>query len=88
MDAHTEKHHGKGGEAVGHKNDSHIPYDSPLHSETGEKIDMGQQMLGANPGFVEHHQHASGTKAVHHPATTGKPHEFTPPAMRDAHGYA
>ncbi len=87
-DAHSSSHHGKSGEAVGHKNDSHIPYDSHLHSETGsDKIDMSQQNLGANPGFVEHHQHGNGTKAVHHPPVTGKPHEFARLPSRESHGY-
>ena len=87
-DAHTDKHHGKSGEAVGHKSDSHIPYDAHLHSETGsDKIDYKTQNLGANPGFLEHYQHGTSAKAAHHPPATGKSHEFTRLPSTEAHGY-
>jgi len=87
-DAHGDKHHGKTGEAVGHKSDMHQPYDAHLHSETGsDKIDYKSQNLGANPGFLEHYQHGTSAKAAHHPPATGKTHEFSKLPSSEAHGY-
>jgi hypothetical protein len=45
-DAHSGLHHGKSGEAVGHLDDLHMNYDSPLHSE-------GKELNTNNPSHTK-----------------------------------
>lgn len=95
-DAHTSLHHGKHGEAIGHKNDSGpMEYTASLYSE-GRPTSEG----GTGPNFVPKHDHGTKgshatahplghtTKAEHHPPAMGTAHKFSYMTSREAHGYS
>lgn len=94
-DAHTTKHHGKSGEAVGHKDDIRpMDYKAGLYSE-GRPLSPD----GEGPTFVPKHDHPTkgthtathpmglSTKADHHPPVTGAAHKFNYMSPGSAHGY-
>jgi len=88
-DAHSGLHHGKNGEAVGHRGDLHMNFDDQLYSE-------GRGLSDSNPGHVEgygartatssQHGKASG-KADHHPRMPGTTHKFEQMPASSSHGY-
>jgi hypothetical protein len=95
-DAHTTKHHGRSGEAVGHKDDFRpMDYKSELYSE-GRPTSPS----GTGPTFVDKHDHdvtkgthvtahpmGLSTKADHHPPVLGATHKFSYMNAGSAHGY-
>ena len=73
-EAHSDSHHGMGGEAVGSKADNGpMSYDGKLHMEGHELPHKGHG--------------AKQARAAHHPAPSGEHHHFKHPAMQNAHGF-
>lgn len=79
-DAHSGSHHGKSGEAVGHKNDFHMDYGETLYGEG-----RGYAPEGKNPGHIMESTNSKATKAAHHPEVTGPTHKF--PQMKGGDGF-
>jgi len=82
IDAHSGKHHGSSGQAVGHRDDMHQDYATELYSEGRPLSDERN-----NPGFVADGGHGHPHRAQHHPAPTGAPDKFGHLKNEGAHGY-
>lgn len=81
-DAHSGSHHGKNGEAVGHKSDLHMNYDKELYSEGREAPPEGR-----NPGHISQTSQGKAAKAAHHPPVNNASHKFEKLPAKDAHGF-
>jgi hypothetical protein len=80
-EAHTTTHHGKSGEAAGHRDDLRpMKYDGALQSEGRGDLPSG------GPAMVMKHNHGTSNKAEHHPRS-GEPHRFDRPPATEAHGF-
>lgn len=79
-DAHSGLHHGRGGEAVGSKNDFGLMnYDHQLYGEGSSMPHVGIKTSGKHGAVMP--------RAEHHPAPTGQPHRFREGSVNAAHGY-
>lgn len=79
--AHTETHHGKSGQAMGHRDDiKPMKYDTPTHMEGRGSLDSH-----GGPNFTAR-MSSSANKAAHHPRA-GEAHSFPSNNGSSSHGW-